>query len=94
MSTKTEWSTVSGYARGAASARLRPVAPLSPMSGVGVCPPPATPRADRITADLARIGRNRLAVRSYEQSATHLSALSTRQFDKPHPGSHVLRPPV
>ncbi len=91
MSTRTMQHAVSGYARGAASARLRPVAPLPLMARGGVCPLTASLHADAVISDVVRIDRNGLGVQSSDRPATQLS---TRQFEKHDPGSPVLRPPV
>jgi len=76
-------TAVSGFARGAASARVRTVAPIAWMSGVGVCPTPDQLRS--------RIGDAGPAIQSFEKS--RFTYLTTRQL-KHDVGSTVLRPPV
>jgi hypothetical protein len=81
-----------GHGRPAASVRLRTVAPISWMSGVGVCPSPVQLLADLPSARVDAIGIDVAGngVRFAEQLSTYLS----RTFDKHDPGSTHLRPPV
>ena len=80
-------NAVFGYARTAASARPRALAPVADMTGSGVCPLPF--RSRRV--DAVRIQLTGRPVQSVEQAFTLLPAI---RFTKHSPGSTVLRPPV
>jgi hypothetical protein len=81
-----------GHVRPAASVCPRTIAPISWMSGAGVCPSPVqlsaaalSARVDALRVDAAGRGDRFAELPTYP---------SARQFDKHDPGSTHLRPPV